>query len=78
MNELSAEEVDKLFSIYKVKLSHQMVKSLGKLMIRMMMGTIADGVAFSFLFSAGLILAIRTVVIMDRFVDGSLCCLRNE
>ena len=35
------------------------------------MGTIADGVAFSFLFSAGNILAIRTVVIMDCFVDAT-------
>ena len=30
MNELSAKEVDKLFSNYEVKLLGQMVKSLGK------------------------------------------------
>ena len=35
INGLSAEEVDKLFSNYKAKLSGQMVKSLGKLIIRM-------------------------------------------
>ena len=34
INELSAEEVDKLFSNYEVKLSGQMVKSLGKSVIR--------------------------------------------
>ena len=32
-NELSVEEVDKLLSNYEVKLSGQMVKSLGKLII---------------------------------------------
>ena len=31
---LSAEEVDKLFSNYEAKLSSQMVKSLGKLIIK--------------------------------------------
>ena len=35
MNELSAEEVDTLFGIYKVKLSCQIGKSLGKSIIRM-------------------------------------------
>ena len=35
INKLSAEEVDKLFSNYKAKLSRQMVKSLGKSIIRM-------------------------------------------
>ena len=35
VNKLSAEEVDKLFSIYEVKLSDQMVKSLVKSIIRM-------------------------------------------
>ena len=35
VNKLSAEEVDKLFSNYKAKLLCQMVKSLGKLIIRM-------------------------------------------
>ena len=35
MNDLSAEEVDKLFSNYKAKLSGQMVKSLGKSIVRM-------------------------------------------
>ena len=35
VNELSAEEVDQLFSNYKAKLSGQMVKSLGKSIIRM-------------------------------------------
>ena len=35
VNKLSAEEVHKLFSIYKAKLSGQMVKSLGKSIIRM-------------------------------------------
>ena len=34
-NKLSAEEVDKLFSIYEAKLLGQMVKSLGKSIIRM-------------------------------------------
>ena len=34
VNKLSAEEVDKLFSNYEAKLSGQMVKSLGKLIIR--------------------------------------------
>ena len=33
-NKLSAEEVDKLFNIHEVKLSGQMVKSLGKSIIR--------------------------------------------
>ena len=35
VNELSVEEVDKLFSYYEVKLSRQIVKSLGKSIIRM-------------------------------------------
>ena len=35
INELSAKEVDKVFGIYKAKLSDQMVKPLGKLIIRM-------------------------------------------
>ena len=35
MNRLSAEEVDKLFCNYEAKLSGQMVKSLGKSIIRM-------------------------------------------
>ena len=35
VNKLSAEEVDKLFSIYEAKLSGQMVKSLGKSIIKM-------------------------------------------
>ena len=35
VNKLSAEEVDKLFSNYEAKLSCQMVKSLGKSIIRM-------------------------------------------
>ena len=35
INELSDEEVDKLFSNYEAKLSSQMVKSLGKLIINM-------------------------------------------
>ena len=35
VNRLSAEEVDKLFSLYEAKLSGQMVKSLGKSIIRM-------------------------------------------
>ena len=35
VNKLSAEEVDKLFSNYEAKLSGQMVKSLGKSIIRM-------------------------------------------
>ena len=35
VNELSAEEVDKLFSNYEAKLLGQMVKSLGKWIIRM-------------------------------------------
>ena len=35
VNKLSAEEVDKLFSIYEAKLSGQMVKSLDKLIMRM-------------------------------------------
>ena len=35
VNKLSAEEVDKLFSIYEAKLSGQMVKFLGKSIIRM-------------------------------------------
>ena len=35
VDKLSAEEVDKLFSIYEAKLSGQMVKSLSKLIIRM-------------------------------------------
>ena len=35
VNKLSAEEVDKLFSNYEMKLSGQMVKSLGKSIIRM-------------------------------------------
>ena len=34
-NELSAEEIDKLFSIYEAKLSGQMVKSLGNSIIKM-------------------------------------------
>ena len=34
-NNLSAEEVDKLFSNYEAKLSGQMVKSLGKSIIKM-------------------------------------------
>ena len=34
VNKLSAEEVDKLFSIYEAKLSSQMGKSLGKSIIR--------------------------------------------
>ena len=34
-NKLSAEEVDKLFSNYEAKLSGQMVKSLGKSIIKM-------------------------------------------
>ena len=34
-NELSAEEVDKLFSNYEMKLSGQMVKSLGKSIVKM-------------------------------------------
>ena len=35
INKLSAEEVDKLSSNYEAKLSGQMVKSLGKLIIKM-------------------------------------------
>ena len=35
VNKLSAEEVDKLFSTYEAKLKGQMVKSLGKSIIRM-------------------------------------------
>ena len=35
VNKLNAEEVDKLFSIYEAKLSGQMVKYLGKLIIKM-------------------------------------------
>ena len=35
VNELSEEEVDKLFNNYKAKLSGQMVKSLGKSIINM-------------------------------------------
>ena len=35
VNKLSAEEVDKLFSIYEAKLSGQIVKSLGKSIIKM-------------------------------------------
>ena len=35
VNKLSAEEVNKLFSIYEAKLSGQMVKSLGKSIINM-------------------------------------------
>ena len=35
VNELSDEEVDKLFNNYEAKLSGQMVKSLGKLIINM-------------------------------------------
>ena len=35
INELNAEEVDKLFSAYEVKLSGQMVKPLGKSIIGM-------------------------------------------
>ena len=35
INELSVEEVDKLFCNYEVKLSGQMVKSLGKSIIKM-------------------------------------------
>ena len=35
VNELSAEEVHKLFSNYKAKILGQMVKSLGKSIIRM-------------------------------------------
>ena len=35
VNELSAEEVDKLFSNYKAKLSGQMIKSLGKSVFKM-------------------------------------------
>ena len=35
VNELSAEEVDKLFSNYKAKILGQMIKSLGKSIIRM-------------------------------------------
>ena len=34
VNKLSAEEVDKLFSNYEAKLSDQMVKYLGKLIIK--------------------------------------------
>ena len=42
VNELSLEEVDKLFSNYKVKLLGQMVKLLGKSIIRMyLMGACA-------------------------------------
>ena len=42
INKLNAKEVDKLFSHYEVKLSGQMVKFLGKLMIRMyLMGACA-------------------------------------
>ena len=42
MNKLTVEEVDKLFSNYKAKLSGQMVKSLGKSIIRMhLMGACA-------------------------------------
>ena len=42
IKKLSAEEVDKLFSSYEAKLSGQMVKSLGKLIIRMyLMGAYA-------------------------------------
>ena len=42
VNELSTEEVDKLFGIYEVKLSVQMVKSLGKSIIGMyLMGACA-------------------------------------
>ena len=35
VNKLNTEEVDKLFSNYEAKLSGQLVKSLGKLIIRM-------------------------------------------
>ena len=35
INTLSAEEVDKLFNNYEAKLSGQMVKSLGKSIIKM-------------------------------------------
>ena len=35
VNKLSAEEVDKLFRIYEAKVSEQMVKSLGKSIVRM-------------------------------------------
>ena len=35
MNDLSVEEVDKLFCDYEAKLLQKMVKSLGKLIIRM-------------------------------------------
>ena len=35
VNKLSAEEVDKLFGTYEAKLLGQMVKSLGKLIMRM-------------------------------------------
>ena len=35
INKLIAEEVDKLFSNYEAKLSGEMVKSLGKSIIRM-------------------------------------------
>ena len=42
IKELSAEEVDKLFNIYDAKLSGQMVKSLGKSIIKMyLMGACA-------------------------------------
>ena len=42
VNKLSAEEVDKIFSNYEAKLSGQMIKSLGKLIIRMyLMGACA-------------------------------------
>ena len=37
ISKLSAEEVDKLFSAYEAKLSGQMVKSLGKLIIGMIL-----------------------------------------
>ena len=41
INELSEEEVDKLFGNYKAKLSSQMVKSLGKSIIKMyLMGAV--------------------------------------
>ena len=42
VNKLSAKEVDKLFRHYKMKLSSKMVKSLGKLIIRIyLMGVYA-------------------------------------
>ena len=42
INKLSAEEMDKLFSNYEAKLSGQMVKSLGKKIIKMyLMGACA-------------------------------------